>query len=58
MPNNRSVYCLPLSVRAVRILNGAALRTAAKKALADAAVLYCLMAINTQRVALSIPTNT
>lgn len=32
--------------------------TAAKKALADAAVLCCLMAMNTQRVALSMATNT
>lgn len=40
----------------VRILNGAALRTADRKALADAAVLCCLMAMNTQRVALSMST--
>lgn len=35
-----------------------ALRTAARKAFANAAVLYCLMAMNTQRVALSMHTNT
>lgn len=36
----------------------AALRTAARKALTNAAVFCCLMAMNTLRVALSMVTNT
>lgn len=47
LPNNLFVNSLPLPVKVVKVLNGAALRTAARKTLADAAALCCLVAMDT-----------
>ncbi len=58
LPNSRSVNSLSFSVNKVLTFIGAALATALRNERAAAAVLWLLMAMNTQRVARSMATNT